>query len=136
MMNNEMNTEMNNVTANVTKILWFSRHGMTDDQINDLVRIYGQIDIKHVDTSATSYKDVLEAGRDCDVLAVVLPPAMLADLTNPHINTKPVIRSVMDRIRTRNRIINPATGKEEDEYKFVFCGWELIRKVRIVTERL
>lgn len=130
-----MNNTMNN-DATVTKVLWFSRHNMTDDQINDLHRIYGEIEVTHISTSASSFKDVLEAGEDCEVLAVVLPPAMLADLTNPLNNKKPVIRAIANRVPTGNRIINPATGREEDEYKFVHDGWELVKKVEVVTERL
>ena len=118
------------------KILWLSRHDMTQEQIADLQRIYGDIEIKHHTATVNSWRDVVEVGSDCDVLAVVLPPAILADLVNPRNNTKPVIRAIANRIETGNMIVNPATGKEEKEFKFVHAGWEKIIKIEVITERL
>ncbi len=119
------------------KILWLSRHNMTNEQITDLKRIYGDgIEIKHHTDTVNSWKDVVEVGSDCDVLAVVLPPAILADLVNPRNNTKPVIRAIANRVETGNTVINPATGKEEKEFLFVHAGWERILKIEVVTERL
>lgn len=118
------------------RILWFSRHSLTEDQFADLNRIYGEVDVKHVNTTASTWKDVAEAGEECDVLAVVLPPALLGDLTNPRNNTKPVIRAIANRVPTGNKVVNPATGKEEDEYKFEHAGWERVIKIEVVTERL
>lgn len=119
------------------RILWFSRHDLTKDQLADLNRIYGEeILVKHVNTTASSWKDVAEAGENCDVLAVVLPPSLLGDLTNPRNNTKPVIRAIANRIPIGNKVVNPATGKEEDEYRFEHAGWERVLKIEVVTERL
>lgn len=119
-----------------TRILWLSRHTMTADQLADLTRIYGEVEIKQYDQSVTGWKDVVEQGEDCDILAVVLPPAILADLTNPRNNTKPVIRAIANRVPTGNTIVNPATGKEEQEYRFEHAGWERVVKVVVETERL
>ena len=119
-----------------TKILWLSRHTMTAEQLADLNRIYGEVEVKQFDQSVSGWKDVVEQGEDCDVLAVVLPPAILADLTNPRNNTKPVIRAIANRVPTGNMIINPATGKEEVEFKFEHVGWERVVKVVVETERL
>ena len=134
-------TTLANTTATTNtatkRILWFSRHNMTTDQISDLKRIFGEdIEIKHVSENAASFRDVLAAGEDCDVLAVVLPPALLADLTNPRNNTKPVIRAIANRVATGNKVVNPATDREEDEYKFVHAGWEKVVKIEVVTEKL
>lgn len=122
------NTTNANVTTNTAKrILWFSRHNMTDAQIDDLKRIFGEIEIHHVSANASSFRDVLEAGKDDDVLA---------DLTNPRNNTKPVIRAIANRVATGKQVVNPATGKLEDEFKFVHAGWERVLKIEVVTERL
>ena len=119
------------------KILWLSRHNMTEDQITDLRRIYGNdIEIKHYTNTVNSWKDVVEVGSDCDVLAVVLPPAILADLVNPRNNSKPVIRAIAKRIETGNMIVNPATNEKEKEFKFVHAGWERVIKIEVITERL
>lgn len=118
------------------RLLWVSRHTMTQAQEADLHRIYGDVEVKQFADSVESAKQVTELGADCDVLAVVLPPAFLADLTNPRVNTKPVIRAIANRVATGKTIINPATGKEEPEMKFEHAGWERVVKVEIVTERL
>jgi len=110
---------------------------MTEEQLNDLKRIYGEsIEIKHYTNTVNSWKDVVDIGSDCDVLAVVLPPAILADLVNPRNNSKPVIRAIANRVETGKTVINPATGKEEKEFKFVHAGWERIIKIEVITERL
>lgn len=133
-----MTTLANNTTnATVKSVLWFSRHNMTDDQMKDLQRIFGSdVAVHHVSANASSFRDVLEAGKDDDVLAVVLPPALLADLTNPRNNQKPVIRAIANRVPTGNKVVNPATGREEDEFKFVHAGWEKVVKIEVVTEKL
>ena len=118
-----------------TKILWLSRHTMTQEQKADLVRIYSEVEVKQYDQSS-GWKDVVEQGKDCDILAVVLPPSILADLTNPRNNQKPVIRAIANRVPTGNTITNPATGKEEQEFKFEHAGWERVIKVVVETERL
>jgi hypothetical protein len=121
------------------KILWLSRHEMTQEQYADLTDIFGSdIEVKEYKESVNSAADVLKIGEDCDVLAVVLPPAMLADLTNPRINTahKPVIRAVADRVETDIVAINPATGKEERQFKFVHRAWEQVLKIEVVTKTL
>ena len=120
----------------MTKVLWLSRHTMTTEQVEDLKRIYGDITVKHCDMTVKSWKDVTEAGADCDVLAVVLPPAILADLTNPRNNTKPVIRAKANRVPTGRTIVNPATGKQETEYSFQHAGWEQVIKIEVVTKAL
>lgn len=128
-------TTTNNAT--VKSVLWFSRHNMTTEQIDDLKRIFGSdITINHVSANAASWRDVVEAGATDDVLAVVLPPALLADLTNPRNNQKPVIRAIANRVPTGKQVVNPATGKLEDEFKFVHAGWERVLKIEVVTERL
>lgn len=119
-----------------TIIFWLSRHALTEEQLNDLNRIYGDVEVKPYDKTVSSWKDVVEAGKDCDVLAVVLPPAILADLTNPRNNKKPVIRAKANRVPTGRTVVNPATGKEETEYCFQHAGWERVVKIEVVVEAL
>lgn len=119
-----------------TKILWLSRHGMTIEQSADLNRIYGDIEIIQHAESVKNAKEVVDiaANHGCDVLAVVLPPNILSDLVNSQ--KKPVIRAKANRVPTGKKIINPATGNEEDEFKFEHAGWERVVKVEIITEDL
>ncbi len=118
------------------KILWVSRHELSASQMEDLKRIYGEIKVKKFDQTVKSWRDVVEAGSDCEVFAVVLPPALLADLVNPRNNSKPVIRSRMQRVQTGKTIVNPATGKEEQEVMFLHEAWEQVLKIDIVTKDL
>ena len=62
------------------KILWVSRHQMTEEQLDDLKRIYGEFELVKFDQTVSNVKEIIEAGKNCDILAVVLPPALLADL--------------------------------------------------------
>ena len=124
---------------NVTKILWLSRHNMTGEQYADLKRIYGnygKIEIKQVSKTVNGWQDVVDLGYDCDVLAVVLPISILADLTNPRNNRKPVIRAKSNRVPTGKSVLNPATGKEEEEYLFEHVGWEQIESVVLSVKEL
>lgn len=116
------------------KILWVSRHQLNNEQLADLFRIYGDVEIVNFQDTVKSAKQLVEVGEDCEVFAVVLPPALLADLIN--INQKPVIRSVMERVPTGTMIANPVTGKEEMEMAMHFVAWEQVDELRIVTHRL
>lgn len=118
------------------KILWFSRHELTEEQKADLERIYGDVKVTKTTGTANSWKDITCAGADCDILAVVLPPNILMDLVNPRNNTKPVIRAVAGRVPTGNMVKNPATGTDEAEYVFIHKGWEQIKKFDMVVEQL
>ena len=121
------------------RVLWLSRHTMTPEQFEDLVNIYGSdIEIVQYAKSVKDAAEVMQIGADCAVLAVVLPPAILADLTSLRFNPgkKPVIRSVADRVETDTVEINPATGKEEKQFKFVHRAWEQVLKVEVVTKTL
>ena len=108
---------------------------MTEDQKAELVNKYGEVNIKQHSGTVSSADEVLEIGADCDVLAVVLPPAILAGLTNPKKNQKPVIRSVMNRVATGKTIINP-NGNSEPEMAMVHMYWERVIKIEVVAERL
>lgn len=118
------------------KILWLSRHDLTEEQLTDLERIYGEIEVKRHSQSIKTWKEVVEVGKDCDIFAVVLPPAIIAELVNPCNNRKPVIRAKANRIETGGTIMNHATGKAETEYKFQHIGWEQVLKIEVVTKAL
>ena len=109
------------------KILWVSRHQMTEGQLDDLKRIYGEFELVKFDQTVSNVKEIIEAGKNCDILA---------DLVNPRNNEKPVIRAIASRVETGNKILNPATGKKELEYKFIHVSWEQVLKIEIITKKL
>lgn len=119
-----------------TKILWLSRHTMTKSQKEDLIRIYGNIEIKHFDKTVANWQEVVEIGKDCDILAVVLPHTIIADLTNPLNNWKPVIIAKSKRIATGNFVTNPSNKSKEAEYLFEHEAWEQVLKIQIITKKL
>lgn len=111
------------------KILWLSKHDLTNDQIEDLKKIYGNIEITKVDMTVNDGKTVVEIGRNFDILAVVLPihiQEQLLKLTN-----KPVISCKNDRIPTGNK-----TDNGETEYKFKHNHWFQIKSIEIQTKKL
>ena len=61
---------------------------------------------------------------------------ILVALTNPRNNQKPVIRAKANRVPTGNTTTNPATEKEEAEYRFEHAGWERVVKIEVVVEAL
>ena len=117
----------------MTRVFWLSRHTMTEAQMADLNRIYGDVELIQHEGSVRDAAEVLELAKDCDVLAVVLPPAILANLVNPRGNSKPVIRAKANRVPTGRTVLNPATGKEEAEFRFEHAGWEQIKRIVVET---
>ena len=79
------------------KILWVSRHQMTEGQLDDLKRIYGEFELVKFDQTVSNVKEIIETG---------------------------------------NKILNPATGKKELEYKFIHVSWEQVLKIEIITKKL
>ena len=118
------------------RVLWVSRHDLLEDQKKDLERIYGDVEIKRLNKSVQDIEEILEAGEDCDVLAVVLPQGILMDLVNPRNNTKPVIRALINRIETGETVVNPDTGNEEKVVRPEFVAWERVNNFIVDVTRL
>lgn len=55
------------------KILWVSRHQLNNEQLSDLERIYGDVEIVNFQDTVKSAEQLVEVGEDCEVFAVVLP---------------------------------------------------------------
>ena len=120
---------------NIKKILWLSRHVMTEDQVIGLKRIYGDVEINHISSQVTTAQEAVELGKECDVLAVVLPMLILSDLVNPKTNSKPVLRARSKRVAI-GKELNLANNQMEQKYMFQHDGWEKIIKIEVVTELL
>lgn len=110
------------------KLLWLSRHVPTDKQVDVLKEKFGaDLEIVEVSKSVANAAEVV-ALRDsvgAEEMVVVLPPAILADLTNPRTNLgqKP-IRAVMNRI------------ENGDTFEFVFDRFERVEKVEVISSPL
>lgn len=122
--------------SNVRKILWFGNDDLTTEQMDDLNRIYGPVIVSHFSGSATAQEIVdLADTVKADVLAVLVPTAVLIELTNDAINKRPVIRATSKRVSTGRKKFNPVTGVNEDEYSFKHAGWEQV-KFKITCETI
>lgn len=116
------------------KILWVSRHDMTSEQLESLNNIFKDAKIIQYNKTVNNINEIVS--DDIDIYAVVFPAEMLAALYNIVKGKAKIISAVSGREFTGKNIINPATGKEEPECKFVFQHWLEYVKVDIETRIL
>ena len=121
------------------KVLWFSRHTMSPDQLHALEDRLGDIEITQIsgtapnvhvpfeDSSGVEQPPLKELIQSFDVVAAVLPVHLKQQIL-PFCGDKPLIEAL-----NRRTIIKGYDG-EEDKVEFVFDGWQRIREVKIVTE--
>lgn len=123
------NDKIKNIIEEVVmkKILWVSRHAMTQEQSEDLERIYGKSEIIQYDKTVENVKNILR--NDIDVYAVVLPVNLISDLRK--ITDSEIIQSVSGRVSTGRTDVN-----NETEYIFRHLYWQKIIKFDIETERI
>lgn len=105
------------------KILWLSRHQMTEEQINELIKIYGDVIIIQDNKQINNVEELLQDIESMDVLAVVLPIEMVGELLK--ITDKPVIYAENKRV-----------FDEDGKVAFSFGGWRQYVKVQIETKAL
>lgn len=123
------NDKIKNIIEEVVmkKILWVSRHAMTQEQSEDLERIYGKSEIIQYDKTVENVKNILR--NDIDVYAVVLPVNLISDLRKS--TDSEIIQSVSGRVSTGRTDVN-----NETEYIFRHLYWQKIIKFDIETERI
>ncbi|MBQ8749664.1 MAG: hypothetical protein IJZ29_04290 [Clostridia bacterium] len=105
------------------KILWLSRHQMTEEQIGSLKEKYGEVEVVQHDEQVNSASEILPLINEVDILAVVLPIDMVGNLLK--LTDKPIIYAKNGREFT-------ADGK----VAFSFNGWHQYLKVDIETKPL
>lgn len=105
---------------------------MTDEQINDLQRIYQEFEIIQYDKTVTDVNAILKF--DADVYAVVLPLNLISELLAS--TSSEVIQPVSGRVDTGEKILNKASSQLESEYVYKHLYWQKIIECKITTERL
>ena len=105
---------------------------MTEEQLSDLERIYGDIELIQYDETITDVKKLL--AYNADIYAVVLPLNLVALLRSE--TDEEIIQPVSGREQSDSQIFNQAMGKMESEYIYRHLYWQKIIKVEIITERL
>ena len=124
----------------VSKVLWFSRHEMTDAQFLALTNKLGNIAVTQVNASpanvhvpftgdvngvSTDIESVKSMIRDFDVLAIVAPIGLQQQFLSIA-GEKPVI------VAQNTRILEKDKDGGEDKVVFTFGGWKRIMKIDII----
>lgn len=116
------------------KILWFSRHEMTEPQLNSLKTKLGPIEITQVsgnpqsiytpfvDDTNKTHDSLAKLTEDFDIIAVVLPIHLQQQLLNV-VNNKPIIMALNER-----------TFDESGKVAFVFSKWEQLLEVKVLKQ--
>lgn len=101
------------------KVLWFSRHDMTEAQRKAL----GDVDIVKVDRTINSARDIKDVIDKCDIIAIVAPLSLQKSFLIVA-DDKPVIMA-----KTK-RFVNADGSKSP----FEFEKWERIISIDIIKE--
>lgn len=107
----------------IKKVLWFSRHEMTEDQKAAL----GDCEITQVNKSIQSAYELQSEIEAADIIAIVAPINLQAQFLKLAGN-KPVIMAVNDRV------LVPQPDGSEDKVEFHFVKWERLIKIEVVKE--
>ena len=105
------------------KVLWFSRHKMSQEQRAAL----GECEIVQVDKSINTAYELIDEIEAADVIAIVAP-LWLQEQFLRAAGDKPVIVAVNDRILTQNPDGN------EDKYDFKFVRWVRLKEIKVIVE--
>lgn len=111
----------------MAKILWFSRHPLSREQMSDLERIFGSdLEINQVNRTISSATELRDEIASSDVVAVVAPLPLQAEFLKLAGNDKPVIFCKNERI-----LLDDGAKVE-----FKHAGWFRIREIKTVFEQL
>lgn len=117
------------------RVLWISRHTMTEEQRQDLERILaGPVELDIWSDTVGDVEELRPRLREADAVAAVLPTEKLADLLKIA-GERPVLQAKSARVPTGRWTIQPG-GAVEREFAFVHQGWKQILEVRIRTRAL
>lgn len=105
------------------KVLWFSRHDMTEEQKSAL----GDCEIVQVNKSIQSAYELADEIAECDIIAIVAPIQLQQQFLKLAAS-KPVIMAVNDRV------LIPQPDGTEDKVAFRFVKWERLVKIEVIKE--
>lgn len=105
------------------KVLWFSRHPMTQEQQVAL----GDVDILQVNKQIQHAYELEEEIGKCDIIAIVAPLPLQQEFLKIAGN-KPVIMAVNDRVF----VPDGEGGAKKVAFKFV--KWERLIRIEVVKE--
>ena len=106
-------------------VMWFSRHDMSEKQLQDLKRIYGEdLEVVKVNGTIPNAFILKELVDICDVVAIVAPINIQQQFLTVA-GEKDVIIAQSERVRI-----------SEDEIKFIFTNWFKLEKIEVVMTKL
>lgn len=109
----------------MTKILWFSRHTMTDEQLAVLTAKHGDVEVHKVDKTIQSAFELSDEVENADVIAIVAPINIQAQFLKLA-GDKPVI------VAQTKRELVPSEDGSESKVVFNFDGWKRLEKIEVV----
>ena len=106
------------------RILWFSRHEPKPEEIEELRKIYGDIDLIQKHKSISHGSEVVQLMEDygCDEVFVVLPMKRKEEIIQLGVNP---IQAVMNRVKLKGKKV-----------RFDFQYFEKLKRADIERERL
>lgn len=117
------------------KVLWISRHRMTDVQFTDLQRIMQEeVWLVVYDQTVAKVEQLIPILPQVDAIAAVLPIELLAQLFK-YSGEKMLLQAVSERKPT-GRMVDCYDGRKEQEFAFVHAGWKQICKLELETKIL
>lgn len=108
------------------KVLWFSRHELSAQQLADLERIFGSVEVNQVNRTITKAAEILGDIEAADVIAIVAPLPLQQEFLQLA-GQRPVI------FCKNNRIVDPA---DNTKVTFEHAGWFHIREIKVVFDPL
>ena len=106
------------------KVLWFSRHPLQKERLDELDRIYGGVDVIQVKRRILHASEIAEEVRCVDVVAIVAPLTLQREFLVVA-NGKPVIV-----YKTGERLDDNSNNKIE------YSGWYRLKEIKSIYEKL
>ena len=107
------------------KVLWFSRHELSQEQMDDLVRVYGPVELSQINKTIRSAYELSCEIASHDVIAIVAPLPIQQQFLKLA-DDKPVIFCKNDRI----------VSEDGEKVTFSHAGWFQIRKIEVIFDLL
>ena len=108
----------------MSRVLWISRHPMTEDQKAGIFDDGRDLEIRQISQSVQDVKDLEDDVIWADVVGVVLPPQLMTKFMDRYVDYgRPIIRAI-----SRRRVLDDGSAT------FDFVRWERVKEFREVTE--
>ncbi|HPN96221.1 MAG TPA: hypothetical protein PLK35_00480 [Candidatus Moranbacteria bacterium] len=108
------------------KVLWFSRHELSPEQLADLKRIFGEVEVNQINQTINHASEIKADIEAADVIAIVAPLPLQQEFLQLS-GVKPVI------FCKNARIVDPV---DNTKVTFQHTGWFRIKEIKVVFEPL